>query len=35
VSYTDGVDSAAVSNINLPSAIIPVNIQSVSYSAGT
>jgi hypothetical protein len=35
VSYTDGLDSAAVSNINLPSAVIPVQINSVNYATGS
>jgi hypothetical protein len=35
VSYTDGSDSAAVSNIGLPSALVPITVNSVSYAQGT
>ena len=35
VSWTDGLDSAAVSGLGLVASTIPINIQSVAYAAGT
>ena len=35
VRYTDGLDSAATSVISLPSNAVPLNLNSVSYAAGS
>jgi hypothetical protein len=35
VVWSDGLDTSAVSTLQLPASVIPVTIQSVSYAAGT
>jgi hypothetical protein len=35
VAYTDGTDSAASININLPANVVPITINSVSYPQGS
>ncbi len=35
VVWTDGLDTAAVSGLNLPASAVPINIASVSFAAGT
>ena len=35
VAYTDGLDTSAVSNINLPSNVVPLTVGSVTYAQGS
>jgi len=35
VRYTDGLDSSAATTIGLPSTVVPIQIQSVTYAQGT
>ena len=34
VSYTDGLDASATQKLHLPAALVPITINSVSYTAG-
>ncbi len=35
VAYTDGLDTSAKSNVNLPSNAVPITVNSVTYAQGT